>query len=300
MCTEYHAFESGDPLTVAGHEAAGEVVAVDRATRVKVGDRVVVQPQNACGKCELCLAGTYIHCRRQRDVLQITGSESGRDTLAQFLIKPEWLLTPIPKGMSYDHASMACCGMGPTFGAMQLMEVGADDTVLITGMGPVGLGGVINARYRGARVIGVEGHPYRAELARALGAEAVLDPSDETAVQQVLDLTGGLGADKGIDTSGTPPAKPFLLEAARRTGKVAFVGWNGEVSCSTIIGKGLQLYGAWHYKLQDTPVLMETIAGSAAQIDRLITHTFPLDRIDEAWRLQVSHNCGKVVLHPWE
>ena len=300
MCTEYHAFQEGKPGEVQGHEAAGEVVAVDRTTRLKVGDRVLVQPQNACGRCELCVSGAHIHCQHQQDALKITGSAAGTSTYAQFILKADWLLTPIPDGLSYDHAAMGCCGLGPTFGAMQQMNVSAFDTVLITGLGAVGLGGVVNARYRGARVIGVDSHPYRIALAKALGAEAVVDPRDADAVRKVLDLTGGLGANKCIETSGRPEPKAFLLEAAARTGQVALVGWSGQLDASTIIGKGLTVHGVWHYKLQDTPRLMKVIRASGAALDKLITHKFPMSRIQAAWELQCTGNCGKVVSHPWE
>ncbi len=299
MCTEFKAFREGHVTQNLGHEAAGEVVAVDKATQVRVGDRVVVQPQHPCGRCALCERGNYIHCEHNRDVLAETGSAAGTATYAQYVLKSERLLTPIPDGMSYDHAAMACCGLGPTFGAMQLMAVDAFDTVLITGLGPVGLGGVIGARYRGARVIGVERHPYRAALARDLGAAAVINPQDPDAVRQVLDLTAGLGADKSIESSGTAPAKPFLVDATRRQGHIAFVGWEGQVDAGQIVLKGLTIHGAWHYNLYDAGRLLRIIADSGAQLDRLITHRFPLSQVQEAWELQLTGNCGKVVLHPW-
>jgi L-iditol 2-dehydrogenase len=300
MCTEYHAFQEGKAGDAHGHEAAGEVVAVDRTTRLKVGDRVVVQPQNACGRCELCVSGRYIHCQHQEDTLKITGSTAGVSTYAQYILKADWLLTPISDSLSYDHAAMACCGLGPTFGAMQHMRVDAFDTVLITGLGPVGLGGVVNARYRGARVIGVDANPYRAALAKTLGADAVVDPRDAGAVQKVLDLTGGLGADKCIETSGKPEPKAFLLEAVARTGQVAVVGSSGQLDAGMILGKGLTVHGAWHYKLQDAPRLMKVIQASSPALDKFITHKFPMSQIQQAWELQCAGNCGKVVVHPWE
>ena len=302
MCTEFKAYEKGRETSSLGHEAAGEVVAVDRPGVVEVGDRVVVQPQYACGRCALCRTGDHIHCRNSTDVAAITGGDWGRATYAQYVIKPDWLLTPIPAGMSYDHASMACCGLGPTFGAMQLMNVSVADTVLIAGLGPVGLGGVINARSRGARVIGVERVAYRAELAGRLGAEAVVDPDDEGALQQVRDLTGGLGADKAIDCTAVPAAQRFCIDATRRKGEVAFVGSGGHVELDVapdVIQKGLKLHGAWHYNLHDATKLLKVIADALDQIDKLITHTFPLARVQEAWELQLTGNCGKIVLHPW-
>lgn len=299
MCTEYTMFRDGQTGDCLGHEAAGEVIAVDRTTRLRVGDRVVVQPQQACGGCYLCRSGAFIHCEHGRDVLGETGSQAGTATMAQYLLKPEAWLTPIPEGVSYEHAGMAGCGLGPTFGAMQLMQVDRNDTVLITGLGPVGLGGVINARQRGARVIGIEANPFRADLARQLGAEAVIDPSDADALKKVRELSGGLGADKAIETSGTVAAKPFILDAVRRKGQVAVVGWSGQFAVDVILAKGLTVHGAWHYNINDAPRLMQMIASLGTQLDRLITHRFPLGNVQQAWETQVSGRCGKVILQPW-
>ncbi len=300
MCTEYHAFRDGQVTSCLGHEAAGVVVAVDRATRVKVGDRVVVQPQTGCGRCSLCRAGDHIHCAYQRDLLNETGSAAGTATYAQFLLKPEYLLTPVPDDVDLDTAAMACCGLGPTFGAMERMGVMAFDTVIITGMGPVGMGGVINAKFRGARVLGVESHPYRATLALDLGAEAIVNPRDSDARKQLLDLTDGLGADAAVETSGTADAKPFLLDVTRARGQVAFVGWGGNVSADTLISKGLTVHGVWHYNLNFAERALEVAARSGPRLHRFITHTFPMSAVAAAWELQLTGECGKVVLHPWD
>ncbi len=303
MCTEYKAYQSGTCTDALGHEAAGEVVEVAQPGRVSVGDRVAVMPLYPCGKCALCLSGDYIHCEHSVDPLAVTANTTGRATYAQYTIKQDWLLIPIPERVPMDHGAMACCGLGPTFGAMQTMGIDRFDTVLITGMGPVGLGGVINAVYRGAHVIAVESHPYRAALARELGAAAVFDPGDPGILEQVRELTRGVGVDAGIDCSGAPAAQRLLIDAARRRGQVAFVGEGGEVPVGAsrdMIRKGLTLRGNWHYRLSDAPRIMRIIEGSGAQLDRLITHTFPLDRVRDAWELQLTGNSGKVVLHPWE
>jgi L-iditol 2-dehydrogenase len=299
MCTEYKAYADGRPTDRIGHEAAGEVVAAPTGSRVKVGDRVVVMPQYPCGKCALCYAGDYIHCEHNVDPLAICGSETGMATYAQYCIKQDWLLLPIPEGVSYDLAAMACCGLGPTFGAMQQMRVDSFDTVLIVGLGPVGLGGVINGVYRGARVIGVDPNPYRAKLALALGAEAVIDPGAADARQQIRDLTGGRGADKAIDCTAAPAAQQLAITATRRRGHVAFVGWGGHIEMDNMVPGGLTLQGIWHWNLRDTPRMMQMILACGKQLDRLITHVLPMSRVQEAWELQLTGQCGKVVLHPW-
>jgi len=159
LCTEYKGWLNGNEYS--GHEAAGEVVKVAQPGKVKVGDRVVVMPGSPCGKCSLCISGEYIHCEHWINHPEFSGLKHGGDTHVQYLIKQDWLLVPIPDNISYERAFLACCGLGPTFGGLENMNVSASDTVLITGGGPIGLGGVINAKYRRTRTILVERIPYR-------------------------------------------------------------------------------------------------------------------------------------------
>jgi L-iditol 2-dehydrogenase len=293
LCTEYKAFQAGRPMIAPGHEAAGEVVDIGRSGRVKRGDRVVVMPGISCGQCACCRGGEHIFCDHLR---------MGHGTIAQYTTQRDWLLLPIPDNMSYEHASMACCGLGPSFGAMERLQLDRYDTVLMTGMGPVGLGAVINARHRGARIIAVENHPYRAALAAELGADHVLDPSDPDILALVRDLTGGRGVDKAIEFSGALAAQRLCIDAARRRGALAFVAECQEdlkVKISPdLIRKGLTMLGSWHYSLKDAPKLMGVIEECTSSIDRFITHTYPLDRIQDAWTLQSTGACGKVLIRP--
>ncbi len=303
MCTEYKAFKAGSVQQAIGHEAAGEVVEVAQPGKVKVGDRVVVMPLTPCGQCWLCGQGDYIHCQNSQDVAEATGYAHGSGTYAQYTLKPDWLLVPIPDGVSYEHGSMACCGLGPTFGAMQAMQVDAFDTALVTGLGPVGLGAVVNGVYRGARVIGVDTNPYRANLAKEIGAEAVIDPSNDDALDQILELTHGIGADKGIDCSGVAAAQRLQIDAVRRKGQVSFVGEGGDltITISTdMIRKGLTLRGIWHWNLADAPRMMQMVQSVGGLLDKQITHTFPMSRVQDAFELQLTGESGKVLLHPWE
>ncbi|GAH60523.1 unnamed protein product, partial [marine sediment metagenome] len=261
MCTEYKMFLAGHKADYLGHEAAGEVVEVAQPCKVKVGDRVVVMPQYPCWKCQLCISGDYIHCENSYDFAKFIGSPEGSATVVQYLLKPSWLLPPIPESVSYEHASLALCALGPTFGAFDLMNVDSFDTVLITGAGPVGLGGIINARFRGARVIVAEFHPWRVKKAKELGAEAVIDPRNKDCVEQIKSLTNGIGVDKAVDCSGTVAAHRLCIDSTRRKGYVAFVGECFEETpiriSSDMIRKGLTLHGAWHYNLSLFPKVMK-------------------------------------------
>ncbi len=302
MCTEYKAYRDGHYWDMFGHEAAGEVVEVAQPGRVQVGDRVVVMPQYPCGKCSYCISGDYIYCLNNLDPLRETGNASGVSTYAQYVLKQDWLLIPLPDDIPTEHGSMACCGLGPTFGAMQRMAVDAFDTVLITGAGPVGLGGVVNAVFRGARVIVVEPHPFRRQLALELGAAHALDPNDPDVLGQIMDLTGGKGVDKGVECAGTPQAQRLMVDAVRRRGQIAFVAEAGEFTVhvsNDLLRKGLLVHGIWHWNLADAPRMLQVIRKCGHLLDRMITHRFPLSRVQEAWELQLTGNCGKVVLYPW-
>ena len=303
MCTEYKLFLSGQKNEYLGHEAAGEVVEVAKPGRAQVGDRVVAMPLAACGECPLCLAGDYIHCEHAPDFSGVHGSPEGTATMAQYLLKQSGLLLPIPDGVSYEKASLACCSLGPSFGAFDLMRVDAFDTVLITGAGPVGLGAIVNAVYRGARAIVAEYLPYRVQLAKELGAEAVVDPRDPNVVAQIKDLTEGRGVDKALDCSGVVEAQRLCIDATRRKGRVAFVGETYEKDLPIrvspdLIRKGLTLIGSWHYNLALYPKVMQVIQ-RAPQVDRLISHVIPMSQAQQAMELSASHECAKIILQPW-
>ncbi|MCC2686930.1 MAG: hypothetical protein K0R75_3829 [Paenibacillaceae bacterium] len=295
MCAEYKRFVNGNPGDCLGHEAVGEVVEIDCPGPVQVGDRVVVMPQYPCGKCELCLAGDYIYCKHKY--------ENSDTTMAQYLLKPAWLLPKIPDGVSYEQASLACCGLGASFGAFQKLDANAFDTILITGLGPVGLGAVINAHFRKARVIAVESNKYRVDLAKNMGVESIVDPGDPDAVKIIKSLTGGVGPDCAVDCSGAVAAHRLCIDTVRSKGKIAFVGEcmkeTPVIVSQDLLRKGLTLIGSWHYNLNDFPKLMKVIQQSPL-IDSFVTHVFPMSQIQQAFETSASQTSGKILLKPWE
>ncbi len=302
MCTEYKSFQSGQNSGGIGHEAAGEVVAVAQPCRVKVGDRVAVMPLAGCGECSMCVSGNYIHCERAGEMIKLTGQTTGHATLAQFVIKQDWLLPKLPDRLSFLHGGLTCCALGPSFGAFQSMGLSVFDTVLITGLGPVGMGAVVNALYRGARVIAMESHPWRVNRVQQMGVEAVVDPRASDALEQIRALTEGVGVDCAIDCSGKVPAQRLCIDATRSKGKVAFVGESQEDLAIRIspdmIRKGLTLIGNWHYNLNDFPKIIQVIENSP-HIDKLLSHVMPMSDVQRAFELQLTGNCSKVILEPW-
>ena len=300
MCTEYRDYERGNASRCLGHEAVGEVVETGRAVfRVKRGDRVVVMPSFPCGSCFFCATGDYIHCQSNVDPREICGSETGVATYAQYCVKQDFLLLPIPEDVSYEHAAMACCGLGPTFGAARKLGINGFDTVLITGLGPVGMGGIINCLYSGAKVIAADIQEWRRQKSLEMGAAAIVDPSAPDALEQIRHLTDGLGADKAIECAAVPAAQKFAVEAVRRLGSVAFVGWGGHLELGNMVPDGKTLHGCWHWNLNDTFDMFQVIRESSEKIDQMITHRFPMSQVEEAWETQLKGECGKILLYPW-
>jgi len=300
LCTEYRSFARGEVSDCLGHEAAGVVAEVARKGPLAPGDRVVVMPQYPCGRCRCCREGDYIYCEQVIDPLAACASETGMATYAQYCIKEDWLLLPVPDEVSLDRAAMACCGLGPAFGAMQRLGVGAGEVVVVVGLWPVGLGAVINGVWRGAKVIGVDRQTYRLGLARELGAQAVIDTDHEETLARVRELTGGAGADVALDCTGVPAAQAMAVASTRRRGRVGMIGWGGRVELDNPVPSGRLVAGCWHWNLHDADRMFRLIRDCGPLLDRLITHRFPMSRVSDAWRLQASGDCGKVLLYPWK
>jgi threonine dehydrogenase-like Zn-dependent dehydrogenase len=302
LCTEYKSYLAGRELQLGGHEGVGEVVGVAQPGSVKVGDRVVILPQLPCGKCALCRGGDYVYCENSIDFETVIGNKNGLGTFAQYVLKPDWLLPSIPDNVSYEHATMAIDGIGASFGAFQAIGINAFDILLVTGLGPVGLGAVVNARFRRTRVIGVESVSWRRERALQMGAEVVFDPGEPDLVSKIRALTDGRGVTCALDCSGKVQSQRLCIDATRRRGRVAFVGeTNDELAIRIspdMIRKGLTLVGSWLYNAADFPKVMQVIQESPL-IELLISHVMPMSQIQEGFELLASGQCAKVVINPW-
>jgi L-iditol 2-dehydrogenase len=303
MCNEYVAYTDGVYLErnrpdSLGHEFAGEVMAAPDGSSVQPGDRVVALCGFPCGRCAVCRRGYYAHCAQTENPHQVCGSESGDCSFAQYALKADWMLEPIPDDVSLEHASMACCGLGPTFGAMERLGVTAGSTILITGLGAVGLGGIVNAKVRGARVIGVVRTPYRADLAKRLGCDIVVGP-DQRAVREATD---GRGADHVLECSGQPRYQRLAIDSVARLGSVAFLAEPGRIDLRVdedLVQRGVSLLGTLDINRNDARRLLEVIRSLPGRLDTYITHRLPLSRIGAAFEAQAMYQTGKVLLRPW-
>ena len=281
---------------IAGHEPCGQIAAAGAdVTRFGVGDRVVVYHIAGCGVCANCRAGWMIGCHAPQRAAYGWQRDGGH---APFMLAHERTLVPLPAALTYLDGAMVACGFGTAYAACVRAQISGRDAVVVTGLGPVGLGAALLARALGARVVGVEGLPDRVALAHALGFENVVAPGDG-ALETLMELTGGNGYEVAIDCSGAGAARHLCLEVARDWGRVVYVGEGGSVSFEPsplLLHKQLTLHGSWVCSIGQMEELVEKLVAWNLHPEIIVTHRFKLEDAKAAYEIFDSGKSGKVAI----
>lgn len=294
---------SGQDRVIPGHEPSGIVEAVGiGATKVDVGDRVVVwcHCDGICGSCVHCLASEQWFCR---DVGQPPRQRPGHGADAELLLAQDWQCMSLPDELSFEAGAVLACSAGTAYQSAKRLDITNGQTVAIIGGGPAGLAALVVARALGARTIVSEPVAERLELARLLGADAIVDASREHAAEAIRELTDGVGADVVVEASGSASGQREAIEAARPGGRVGFIGFGaserrreGTINPTQVIRKQLTLIGSFVYP----PSLFAEICSFAIRerlpLESIVTDRVPLENAAEAFRFFDSKRSGKVVL----
>ena len=118
------------------------------------------------------------------------GSESGGFGFSKYRIAPDFMIQKLPDDLPFRYAALANCSIGCTYTALEEADIRRDDWVVVAGVGFIGFGSIINAKYRGAKVIVLGRNPFRMEQARKMGADHIVNPDDDDWLEQVHELTG--------------------------------------------------------------------------------------------------------------
>jgi propanol-preferring alcohol dehydrogenase len=285
---------AGKGLVVPGHEPAGDVVEVGPGVEsVAAGDRVTIYLAIGCGHCEHCLRGYRMLCESWKCVgFDVDGGD------ADYLVVPAVNCLKLPEELSYEAGAVLTDMVGTQYHTQKRLNVSGATTVAIFGLGPMGAAGVLVAKGRGARVIAVDVIDARLRLAGELGADEAVNSQRADPVERLLELTGGQGVDVAVDCSGAPPAQNAALDAARRQGAVAFVGESRETTINPsdqIIRKLLRVIGGWYFPLWEYREIADFVVGRGLAPERLITHRFPLDEAETAFRMFDERTTEKAV-----
>ncbi len=282
------------PPRVIGHEWCGIVEEVGEGVeRVRVGDFVAGESHIVCGECVQCRAGQGHVCANTRIIgVDIDGCfapwlvvPEANARVTDTTVPPEVATVQDPLGNAV-HTTLA----GPIEGR----------SVLVLGMGPIGLFSVAIAKACGSdKVIVTEVSDYRLAMAEAVGADLLLNPTRDDVVKQVYDATGGVGVDVALEMSGHPQAFEQAVECTRAGGRISMLGifpMNLTVDMDKVIFKGLELQGIVGRRLWETWDQMgELLSSGRLDIRSVITHHLHYTEFDKAMELITKGECGKVV-----
>jgi threonine dehydrogenase-like Zn-dependent dehydrogenase len=283
---------------IAGHEPCGQVVEEGPGIkRFKKGSRVIVYHISGCGICHDCRMGYMISCSSPLRAAYGWQRDGG---MAEYILCDEKDLVELPDELTYADGAQVACGFGTVYEAIYKVGVSGADNVLVVGLGPVGLAALMLARAMGARkLFGIEGNPYRIELADKLGlADAILTPEPDNA-DRIKAMTGGNGVEKAFDASSSDEGRRTAVQAARQWGKIAFIGEGNTVSFNPspdLIHPQKTIYGSWVTSIWLMENLVEELVRWNIHPDTLVTHRFPLEKADEAYKLMAEGSCGKVAV----
>jgi len=284
---------------IAGHEPCGQIVkAGPGCRRFREGDRVIVYHISGCGVCNDCRRGYAISCTSSQYRRAYGWQRDGG--MADFLLAEEKDLIALPAELSYADGAQVACGFGTAYEGLQKIGISGNDTVLVTGLGPVGLAAAALARKLGAsRIFGIDVMPDRLTLARRLGLFDEVLPAGPDNVGAIRDLTAGAGVERAVDCSGHDTARNTAIRATRKWGRIVFLGEGGRVEFQPspdIIHDQKTIYGSWVTSLWLMEDLVEQLVRWNLHPASLITHRFPLDKSADAYALMASGKCGKVAV----
>ena len=323
--TDVHEWK-GDPFGLApvvlGHEGSGKIIAMGKNIKVdtagnplKVGDSIVTSVIS-CGECGICRMhpGQTNLCDSQGIFGLISDSEDkhlngwfGTHLLISGEGATYFEVNALDLNQRLLLEPAAVCVHAYLRGqSTGLLNFGSK--VLIQGCGPIGLMMIAVLRAAGINhIIAVDGSASRLEMAKKLGAKTVINFREadtlEKRIELVKSVTHGMGADFAYQCTGAPPAAADVYSYIRRGGGLCEMGFfvnNGEFSINphfAMCNKEINLVGSWDYSADDYPTaiaFMQQAKEMRIPIEELITHTFPLDKLNEAMEVNISQKGIKI------
>jgi len=300
------------PGLVIGHEPVGVIEELGEGVNgYKIGDRVLVGAITPCGQCRACLSAQWAQCGHGQGFEAVGGWRFGNTingAQAEYLLVPnaQANLAKIPDELTDEQVVLLADIASTGFSGAESGNICIGDTVVVFAQGPIGLCATAGAKLTGAAlIIGVENDPVRMKMSKHMGADVVLDPNDGDLVLEIKKLTGG-GADVAIEALGIQQTFENCLRCLRPGGTLSSLG--------VYSGKLQMPYDAFAAGIGDYKIVTTLCPGGKERMRRLmamvqskrfdptplLTHTFSLDQIVEAYDLFGSRRDGvlKVAIRP--
>lgn len=297
--TDVHILEvpPGHPATpgaILGHEYVGTVV--DKGTNVKtvdIGDRVVVDPNLTCGVCRYCRRGLPNMCENFTTLgIYLNGG------FAPYNVAPAKALYKISRDVPLERSALAE-PLSCVVNAMRKLNLQVGDNVVLIGAGPMGLLFLLMIKAQGAgKTIVIEPTPFRAKIAKDLGADIVLNPREVNIREAIMDLTE-LGADIVIDAVGNQFAT--ALDLVKRNGIILLFGMNEnalpQIKQIIIPRYELKILGSYisWFSFPQTVAILES---GNVPVEKLVTHKLPLGKLTEGIEIMKRGEGIKILINP--
>ncbi|UOQ42987.1 L-threonine 3-dehydrogenase [Halobacillus salinarum] len=286
------------PPYVFGHEFAGEVVEVgEKVNNFTIGDYVSAETHLVCGDCPQCLTGQYHICENTK----IIGVDT-QGCFAEYVALPAKNLWRNPEDMPTDIASVQE-PMGNAVHTVLNGEV-AGKSVAVIGCGPIGLMAVGVAKAAGAsQVLAFDLNEYRLDLAKQMGASAVIHSGNVDPVKEAKALTNGHGVDVVCEMSGHPAAMDQGFKMITNGGRMSILSLPAKPVTldvtNDIVFKGIHVQGITGRKMFETWQQVSRLLHSGqVDVKPMVTHHLKLEEFEYGFDLMNEGKCGKVVLHP--
>jgi L-iditol 2-dehydrogenase len=297
---------------IFGHEMAGTVVQVgEGAADFAVGERVVVHHHVPCGECYYCRKQTFAQCPVYKKVGATAGFEPSGGGFSEYIRVMDWIVAnrgvaPIPAGVPFEQAAFLE-PVNTVLKAVKLLNLAADETVLVIGQGPIGVMLAALARRSGARVLTSDLYPERHAIAAKFGLDEPIDAGTANVVERAFVATDGRGADAVILAVGGTALIQTAMDAVRPGGKVMLFAQTQHEKANfdpgavcmdekTLLGS----YSASAAILDEVTGLVFGGYRNGFDLTRLISHRFPLERAVEAIQV-ASHPTAasmKIMIEP--
>ncbi len=294
---------------IFGHETTGVVAQVgEGVSQFELGDRVMVFHHIPCGDCYYCRHKVFAQCPTYKKVGATAGFEASGGGFSEYVRVMEWIVARngvvrIPDGISFEQASFIepvnTCMKG-----IDTLRLTPGETVLVMGQGPIGIMLAVLARRRGARVITSDLLPPRHTISRTFGLNENIDASESDTVQVVKEQTEGRGADAVIlAVAGTALIRP-AMDATRPGGRVLLFAQtqHGEAAIdpAAVCVDEKSLLGSYSASVDLQEESARFVLDREMDLERLISHRFPLSEAVEALRLAAhpKPDSMKVVIQP--
>lgn len=285
---------------IIGHEASGEVVATGKNVKsVKEGDRVVIEPGISCGKCGLCITGRPNLC----PFVKFLGTPPVLGAFRQFIIMPEKNVVKIPQTLDFAEGTLAEPLAIALYG-IHLSNFQIGDSIAILGAGPIGLSVLFCCKNSGAGTIFVtELIEERAKMAKSLGADYVFLADKQNIENEIFSLTGEQGVDISYECAGTQETINQMINIATAGGKCVIFGIPAEdrISFDPHIVRRKQLpILTVRRSAFTTEKAISVMCKNKIRFNAIITHRFPLEKIQDALELVASKKDGviKAIIEP--